>query len=252
MTQVIEPVLFAPVTDTAPGQTPCDHSADKTQWRVVLAGKTRGHLNENLNRDRKIAEPLWPPPAGGNSVADVSAGSPGHWPHEAHHLIPWQQLARHNVKSFLKKGQRLYGDANYSVNHGNNGKFLPFVSDLKEWKGASAAKKQQIAELVMSKLGLQLHQGRHSMSPYGAGKKGYKSRSKELLDNVRDSETVHTRACKPCKDNKDDGKLPPREQMTRKLDSVSRRLEGEINAAKIFVSRRAYLAWDAGALKASA
>lgn len=249
MTQIIEPVLFAPLSDTPVGESPCDHSEPKTNWRLVLGGKTRGHLIENLNRDRKIAEPIWPPPSGTNSIGAVSSGTPGHWPHEAHHLIPWQQLSKHNVKQFLKKGEKLRADANYSVNHGNNGKFLPFASDLTEWKGASVKKKQELAEQIMSKLGLQLHQGKHSMSPYGAGKKGYKTRVKEMLDSARDSETKHTRACKPCADNKDNSKLPPREQMTRKLDGISRRLEGEINSAKIFVSKRAYLAWDNGSLK---
>lgn len=244
----MEPVMFAPLTEQRVGESRCEHNQPKDNWRLVLGGKTRGHLIENLKRDRDVPEPRWPPLGGGNSIASIQGGSPGQWPHEAHHLVPWQQLAKHNVKQYLKKGAKLFADANYSVNHGNNGKFLPFASDLDEWKG-SPAKKQALAEQVMSKLGLQLHQGRHSMSPYGAGKKGYKTRVKELLDAARDTETAHVRACKPCADSKNNGKLPPREQMTRKLDGLSRRLEGEINTAKIFVSRRAYLAWDSGSLK---
>lgn len=245
MTELVEPVFFSPLSDTPAGETPCNHDQPKTGWRCVLEGKTRGSLIENLQRDRSIAEPVWPPPDGSNSIEAIIKGNPGCWPHEAHHLIPWQQLRDHPVKAHLSKkgrGSKLLEDANYSVNHGNNGKFLPFVSDLKEWK--KSRDKQQLAERAMNILCLQLHQGRHSSSSYGGGKKGYKARVKELLDKIRDSEVSHLQACKPCADKAEKNKFPPREQMTRKVDRVSQRLEKEIDRGDIFVSRRAYLWWD--------
>jgi hypothetical protein len=247
MTEAAESVFFSPLKDVKVGESKCDHQQPKTGWRCVLEGKTRGGLIENLLRDRSIAEPVWPPATGSNSVEYIRKGSPGTWPHEAHHLIPWQQLRDHSVKTYLSKrarGSKLLADANYSVNHGNNGKFLPFVSDLKEWKAARAQGKQQLAERVMNKLGLQLHQGKHSSSSFGGGKKGYKARVKELLDKVRDSEVSHLTSCKACEDKAEGKKYPPREQMTRKIDRVSERLEREIDSGDVFVSRRAYLWWD--------
>ena len=114
MTQAIEPVFFAKVQSGGGTETPCDHSAPKTGWRCVLQGKTASHLVENISRDRKIKRPTWPAPNGSNSLADVSR-SKRTWPHEAHHLIPWQQLKKHPVRQFLKKGSKLLVDANYSV-----------------------------------------------------------------------------------------------------------------------------------------
>ena len=249
MTQVAEPVFFSPIAEVPIGESKCDHTEPKDGWRVVLAGKTRGHLIENLNRDRKVAEPVWPPPSGKNSIEGVISGSPGAWPHEAHHLVPWQQLGKHAVKAHLKKGSKLLADANYSVNHGNNGKFLPFASDLAEWR--KSKDKQALAERLMSTVGLQLHQGRHSTASFGGGKKGYKARVQELLDKIRDSELTHLKVCKECLGKKDGSKYPPRAQMTRKVDFVSKRLDTEINGGAIFVSKRAYLAWDAGSIGAT-
>ena len=245
MTELVEPVFFSPIADQPPGESKCSHEDDKSAWRCVLEGKTRGGLIENLNRDRAIAEPVWPPASGDNSEKAVTKGSPGVWPHEAHHLIPWQQFRDHPVKAYVSKkakGSKLLADANYSVNHGNNGLFLPFVSDLKEWKNSKD--KQALAERVMTKLGRQLHQGRHSSTAYGGGKKGYKARVKELLDKIKDSEISHLTACKACKDKSEKGKHPPREQITRKLDRVSGRLESEIGRNDVFVSRRAFIWWD--------
>lgn len=247
MTQALEPVFFAPLKDARPGESKCSHEQPKTGWRCVLEGKTRGGLIENLQRDRSIPEPLWPPPDGRNSVHAIRRGPPACWPHEAHHLIPWQQLRDHPVKAYVSRkarGSKLLADANYSVNHGNNGKFLPFVSDLKEWRNAKDKDKQAIAERVMTELGLQLHQGRHSSKSYGGGKVGYKARVKELLDKIRQAEISHLQVCKECQAKSDKNKFPPREQMTGKLDRVSERLEKEIDNGDIFVSRRAYLWWD--------
>ncbi len=241
MTQAIEPVFFAKVQSGGGTETPCDHSAPKTGWRCVLQGKTASHLVENISRDRKIKRPTWPAPNGSNSLADVSR-SKRTWPHEAHHLIPWQQLKKHPVRQFLKKGSKLLVDANYSVNHGNNGKFMPYASDLRDWKGSEKVK-AQVAFEVMDEVGVQLHQSRHSFQSFDGGVTvGYKSRVKELLDAIRRTENRHRDGCQECARKSDDGKLPPRRQMTRKVDGVSQKLEGEINRGLIFVSRRAH-AW---------
>lgn len=242
MTQAKERIFFAQIAPGGGTQTPCDHTAPKTNWRCVLAGATSGHLIDNLKRDRRISKPDWPAPGGGNRLADVSK-SQRCWPHEAHHLIPWQQLKKHPVKQYLKAGRHLLSDANYSVNHGNNGKFMPFASDLSDWKGSTATK-QKIAFELMDKVGVQLHQGRHSFDSYGGETTGYKTRVKELLENIRTTETRHRNVCAECKRKADNKKFPPRKQVTRKVDAVSSKLESEINRGKIFASRRAYAWWS--------
>lgn len=237
--QALEPVFFALVVAQDGSETRCEHVADKTGWRCVLQGQTTGHLICNIDRDRKICQPVWPIPGGINSLANISRGA-NSWPSEAHHLIPWQQLSKHPVKSFLKKGAKLLADANYSVNHGFNGKFMPFASDLAEWKGSEAVK-AKVAFDVMDRVGIQLHQGKHSFGSFdGDVTVGYKSRVKELLDKIRHTENIHRAICPECAKKSSGEKLPPRMQITRKTDGVSGRLEKEIDKGMIFVSRRAH------------
>lgn len=243
MTQVLEPVFFSPFSELKPADMQCDHSASKKGWRFVEEGNTDPGLVANIKRDRGMAKPVWPPLSLKNSMASVLPGPSGQWPSQAHHLIPHKQLASHPVKQFLKTGEKLLADANYSVNHGNNGKFMPYVSDLSEW--ATSTDKQALANQMMKAAGIQLHQGPHSFKSYGGGKTGYKDEVDRLLKRIHMLELLHKKSCQPCKSKADGDKFPPREPMTRKVDWVSSRLEQEINANNIFVSRRAYLWWDA-------
>jgi hypothetical protein len=242
MTNLQAGVLFGMVDADSGSKSACDHTDDKSGWRCNLEGKTAGALIDNIERDRSKAKPVWPPPGGTNSVHDATKTN---WPSEAHHLIPWQMIAGragHKVKQYLKRGTYLIADANYSINHGNNGKFMPFASDLKEWKGTESVK-AKVAFDLMDRVGIQLHQSRHSYESYGGNTEGYKTIVTELLDTIRLSESRHRDKCEECKTKADDKKFPPRKQMTHKMDKVSKSLETQIGRGKIFVSRRAHAWW---------
>jgi len=260
MTQVFEPVKFGEVSEADYAALKCDHSLPKTKWRLKLEGRTdsladharngRGDdgLVTNIVEDRGIKEPIWPPAGQVPSLAAIKKGNPGTWPHQAHHLIPWQTLDKHDVRRFLDpgwKGSKLASEANYSVNHGRNGKFMPYVSSLPEWQRTSNAdRKQAIAEEVMDKLGIQLHQGPHKTEAYGAGARGYKKMVTELLNGIRLTENLHQQTCKVCEAAKTGDKFPPRKEVSVKLDWASGRLERAIDSNETFVSLLAYFWWD--------
>jgi len=76
------------------------------------------------------------------------------YPSQAHHLIPNARLnpaatgakkdPPHPVHELLIKGDYLYADTDYDINHKNNGKWMPYAHALNEWI-AKATKKNDIA-----------------------------------------------------------------------------------------------------------
>ena len=217
----------------------CDHTPDKTNWRCVLEGKTDGHLVINITRDRGIPEPIWPPPDGNKSIASVNTrATPPVWPHQAHHLIPWKQLKSEDAVIYLDASENeIYSDNNYSVNHGNNGLFMPYSADLAEW--STTENKQKLSEDLMDAVNIQLHQSRHSFTKYDGAKQAYKARVEKYLETISDDGLKHTDFCDPCKEGKDGGKFPPRENIVNAMDRASKNLEKDIEDMDIFVSRRA-------------
>jgi A nuclease family of the HNH/ENDO VII superfamily with conserved AHH len=244
MPQAGESVFFSTFSDFKPVEMKCDHTASKVGWRFVGVGKTDPGLIENMLRDRGVAKPVWPPASKSRSIDFVEPGAGGIWPSQAHHLIPHKQLAGHPIKQYLQAGDKLLADSNYSVNHGNNGKFMPYVSDVIEWKKANAIEKHKLANRMMQAAGIQLHQGPHSFKSYGGGKVGYKDEVDRLLKRIHVGEWLHHKRCEQCKSKANGNKFPPRETMSRKVDWVSSRLEYAINANNTFVSHRAYLWWQ--------
>lgn len=240
--EVYEPVgIMALISEI--NKTKCDHNLDKKNWKLVLEGKTTGHLTENIPRDRGLPEPTWPPPNGVSSVKQCSSSM---YPAQAHHLIPWKTLIKHSVLIHLDhKKSRVYADNNYSVNHGNNGKFMPFATPLIEWvKATGEAEKTKVANALMDCVGIQLHQGPHSARTYDDNfvNQAYKVQVQMYLDKISDHALKHTNFCDECKAKKDADKWPPRENIVGFLDKASSLLEKDIGAGFIFVSRRAH-AW---------
>lgn len=210
----------------------CELKEKKESWTCVLGGNS-SNLAVNITRDRKKPKPPWP---ASMSVKDCDKDT---FPSQAHHLIPHTQLAKDPVKQFLK-GAKLTGDNNYSVNHGNNGKFMPYASPLKEWVKAKGDNKQDVADELMSRVGIQLHQGPHSFTKYEGAEAGYKERVKEYLKIIRDSALKHNTEENPCEDcGGDRKKQPPRRNIVKAMDQASSLLEMDIMAGDIFVSRRA-------------
>lgn len=224
----------------------CTHKPEEVDWKCQLAGATTGHLTDNIERDRKSEKkirPTWPPPSGKESLAECR---PAVFPHQAHHLIPWKQLENHRTSTLLAKtrpklGQQIIHDAHYSVNHGNNGKFMPYASDLPEWKVASVVNKARIAEDLMNAVGIQLHQSRHSRTRYDGAEEGYKARVDEYLNRIHCSAWTHMELCNDCKAKRERKFWPPRAEVVAGVDGVSRLLEADIDQQKIFVSQRAAL-----------
>jgi hypothetical protein len=215
----------------------CDHTVDKTSWKCVMEGQTTNSLVPNIKRDRDVAEPTWPAPNGGRSIKDVSRGA-SIWPHQAHHLIPWQQLQDEPASRYLdSKKNAITGPNNYSVNHGNNGLFMPYSADLAEWD--TTADQQELSEKLMDLVLVQLHQSRHSFTQYEGAEQGYKARVKQYLKTISDNGLTHTAMCPPCQQKQDGKKLPPRANIVSAMDRASRNLERDIGDLDIFVSRRA-------------
>jgi len=213
----------------------CEHKPPDAKWQANLEGNS-DHLTDNLWRDRGVPKPTTP-----LSVKQVSSRV---WPSQAQHLIPWTQLKKHPVTQWLKEtppagSSVLWADNDYSVNHGNNGKFMPYASGLTEWDGANAVEKEELVNTVMRAAGIQLHQGPHSSKHYGVGEDGYKSRVAEYLQRIHDNSLKHCPPCKDCEGKKQATKLPPRRNVVRFVDLASERLEIDINMGRIFVSRRA-------------
>src|SRR4051812_44573544 len=111
----------------------CEYDAEIPQWKCKLEGDG-GRLAVNLTIHCGIPKPVVPV-----SVNDVTYTC---WPSQAHHLIPWQQLEGHQITQWLTESPpkkagvptKLLKDTPYDVDHGNNGKFMPYASDLLEWK----------------------------------------------------------------------------------------------------------------------
>ncbi|MCH9687513.1 MAG: AHH domain-containing protein [Deltaproteobacteria bacterium] len=215
----------------------CEYKPSEVQWKCKLEGDSSA-LRDNMKTHCGILEPGKP-----TTVAGLSSIS---WPSQAHHLIPHQQLKPHPVASWLTKSPasgeaRLYHDNHYSVDHGLNGKFMPYSSALSEWSSADATTRKQLSEQVMEAAGMQLHQGPHSTKGYGVGEVGYKTRVKQYLDRIHLSSVSHYAdpACDDCKGKQQDGKYPARRNVVRFVDRASGLLEVDINRGHIFVSKRA-------------
>jgi hypothetical protein len=233
VTQVGEGVVVVVALMQQPQK--CEYKPPNTNWKCKLEGSSES-LSKNITDHCYVVKPATP-----TSVTGVSSRS---WPCQAHHLIPWQQLQKHDVTQWVamsppKAPAKLLADSNYSVDYGNNGKFMPYASSLSEWSTANTAKKRQLVEAVMSAAGIQLHQGPHSYKSYGVGEDGYKTRVAEYLDRINMNGLDHIQVCEDCKAKSSDGKVPPRLNIVDFLDKASERLEVDINLGRVFVSRRA-------------
>lgn len=236
MTQVGEmvAVLIAKMTN----DTKCDYEPDEFTWKCNLSGDG-GKLRANIEKHCGIPEPRKV-----DSIADVSYGA---WPSQAHHLIPWQTLEKHKViqwvaKSPPKGSSQVFADAGYDVDHGNNGKFMPYSSALEEWKSANATQRTELSREVMARAAMQLHQGPHSTKGYGVGECGYKTRVGEYLDAINNHASSHYAdplPCPDCEGKKQGGKYPPRRNIVNYIDGASTYLEIDINLCRIYVSSRA-------------
>lgn len=219
--------IAALVTETEQRQK-CKYEPSKEDWKCNLAGSSQT-LGDNLgNKPHATRE------------SELSAGK---WPSQAHHLIPHLQLADHPVKDWLKSGDLIYGDTKYNVDHTNNGLWMPYASDLVEWKGAGTNRKRELRFKVMEVSGMQIHQGAHSRrSTYGIGLVSYKARVDQYLDKIDEAAISHYKKpvdCADCKGKKQAGKVPPRHNTVGFVDSASRLLKKDIKQCIIFVSRAA-------------
>jgi hypothetical protein len=222
----------------------CGHNANKEGWKCVLEGKTDSHLTTNITRDRNIDRPSWPPATGKKTIDNCDRST---FPHQSHHLIPWKTLRKHPMVIFIAENppegtgtKTIWKDNNYSINHGNNGKFMPYASDLEEWALAGGeSAKQELAEKLMDKLGIQLHQSKHGTIRAEGVEQQYKDQVKEYLGLIHDHALTHPSTCEECISKKKDDLWPPREGLANLLDMASRLLENDIDTNRIFVSKYA-------------
>ncbi|VAW88949.1 hypothetical protein MNBD_GAMMA17-1957 [hydrothermal vent metagenome] len=217
----------------------CDYKPKKTTWKAILKGDG-GKLGENLGNKPNAS-----------CVAELSSTT---YPSQAHHLIPNARLnpkaagaqknPPHPVYELLIKGDYLYDDTDYDINHKNNGKWMPYAHALNEWiTGATkkADKKHNKALIfdVMNVTQIQLHQGSHSDKRFGMGETGYLTRVNQYLDKIEDNGLSHFDGefkCDDCSDKEQKGLYPPRENTIRYFDEASKHIEEDINECNIFVS----------------
>lgn len=237
MTEIAEGIAILLEFMEKDAEQKCEYQPKNTSWKCKLDGDS-GSLRQNLWDHCGVPEP--------EQITSVSQLGSRAWPSQAHHLIPWQQLKKHEVTQWLSanppKGEKvLYADNDYSVDHGNNGKFMPYSSALAEWGSASSKEKERLSRKVMREAGIQLHQGPHSFKGYGVGEAGYKTRVAEYLARIHGNSVSHYTPpeCQDCKGKKQAGLVPPRRNVVRYMDKASERLEIDINTGRIFVSRRA-------------
>ena len=162
------------------------------------------------------------------------------WPSQAHHLVPHIQLKAHAVAKWLKTGPSIYADTQYNVDHKNNGKWMPYASDMDTWK-KKPTQRRSLMFKIMRLSGIQMHQGPHSRrNKYGIGATPYKERVNEYLELIREDAVSHyvgPPECKDCKGKKQAKKYPPRNNTVKYVDAASELLEHDINDCLIFVSR---------------
>lgn len=209
----------------------CDYKPEDKKWTATLDGKSKTLADRLGNKPNATCE------------AELSATS---WPSQAHHLIPHLTLKDHPVAKWLKEGDHLFADTYYHVDHANNGKWMPYASDLPEWitnatKKADKDKNRTLMFKVMKLAKIQLHQSRHSeTNRYGIGEAPYKERVKQYLKKIKNNAVSHYKGeppCDDCKGKKQADKYPPRENTVRYVDKASSCIEKDINKCRIFVSR---------------
>jgi hypothetical protein len=118
----------------------------------------------------------------------------------------------------LKAGDIIYADTRYDVDHGNNGKWMPYASSLAEWKTranklADIKANRRLMFKVMKHAKIQLHQGKHSGSQdFGVGEMPYKECVRKYLDKINQHALSHYKKkppCDDCKGKQQAGKYPP-------------------------------------------
>lgn len=229
MTEVGEAVLVAFLKKQ--DKLKCDFKPANENWTANLEGNSTT-LAGNLDKIQKKPE-----------ASRESELSEEDWPSQAHHLIPHLTLARHSVAGWLKKAgdSIMWGDTFYNVDHENNGRWLPYASALPEWQTANAKGKQRLRAKVMRLSGLQYHTSSHSKkNDYGVGEQPYQVCVTKYLDKVENNAVSHYRKkpkCEDCKDNSNNGEVPPRANTVRFVDRVSDLLWDDIRESRIFVSR---------------
>ncbi len=238
MTEVAEGV--AVVIELMEAKQACEfRPPGPPEWKCDLEGNAT-RLGNNLSE-------FVPRPLPCASEANLSLEC---WPYQTHHLIPWQQLKSHAVTQWLTKSptgpgvpKRMYGDTDYCVDDWQNGKFMPYASDLPEWNATSSTTERlRLRRIVMEKAKMQLHQGPHSFKAYIAGEAGYKTRVDEYLKAITNNSVGHYTKkppCEDCKNKEQAGKVAPRRNVVGFVHKASERLEVDINTGKIFVSRQA-------------
>ena len=205
MAQVKEP--FAALNKAMDKKQKCEYDAATPTWSCNLDGSSTT-LGKNT-------------PGEPTDASQESQLSASRWPSQAHHLIPHKQLKGHQLSKWLKADGNLFADTKYNVDHKNNGKWMPYASKLKEWKGATPTKKRNLMFKVMRLANIQLHQGRHSRSDkYRIGVTAYKARVDEYLNRIRDNAVSHVKGqssskkkkkpCTDCQNKKQGKKFPPR------------------------------------------
>jgi len=255
MTEIAEAV--AAIMDLTSKDKYCDKKKESGHgWTARIDSFGSTPTAEQLYKNMKAAQmevPAEPKKVGERwSLADCGKMR---FPFQSHHLIPKKHLPKHGVCVWLTEKwtkdpkYKLSEDNNFDTDHARNGYFMPFVSNCDEWKKASGEPaKQKLAEQLMQKTGIQLHQGSHTAENYAEEVEdietgGYLTRVDQLLGLVQARALVHVRFCDVCKTQGSKIEVQPLESVVNHVYTVAMQLKLLIDSNRIFVSERAAEMW---------
>ena len=234
----------------------CDgEKASNHGWSARIDGYGETPTPERLFDNMKAAGV--PVPAKPRQIGerwDLNDCDKSKFPFQSHHLIPKKHLPTHAVCVWLTAKwtkdpkYKLTEDTNFDTDHARNGYFMPFASNLAQWKNASDAQKDVICDTLMAKTGIQLHQGSHTAEKYADEVEdietgGYLTTVDSFLTLVRAQAFIHYRMCTVCKAPGGKTEVQPLPSVVNHVYRVAELLKALIQSNRIFVSARAAARW---------
>jgi hypothetical protein len=220
--EILERIAVAAVKQDR--KKPCWYCEEDPGKRNNDLGPDPGDEGENdeVNCASKLGQNLGEAP--GWSIQCPTTNKPVNIVPAAHHCIPGNASLKKAVDlhDFMKKGGvfNLSSDIGYSVNHGNNGVWLPGNygvragknSYTKNWGSQTNAFKVNYANRAMKGMGLQFHDSHPA----------YSKNVRQTLESIAAKLGEPDKTCPICGDDLKDGTRPPYGLVSR-LDNVSGR-----------------------------
>lgn len=231
-------------------------AAEDHGWEARIdsfgATPTPAQLLQNM-KDADVSVPEEPEKRG--AFWDLKDCRQKRFPFQSHHLIPKKHLPKNPICLWLTAKwtkdakYQLAEDSSFDTDHARNGYFMPFATNTYQWKKAKdEIEKMSICNEMMTRTGIQLHQGSHTAEVYADEVEdietgGYLSTIDNLLELVDDGALNHVEICDVCKKKGGKIKVQPLESVVNHTYRVGELAKGLIDSNRIFVSERAAEFW---------